>query len=201
MDNMENNNKKTVNKKKMVKVLSAIGFLAILFSGTYLITDYISNPNNRESYEDGGDKVVLNQNPQELGDGTIVVLKTKNIVDSENKLSELKSELGISGAVTKDSLSKALDSKGYKLDESTDKSLVFNREITNKLIPNKYYLGESQGMIAIFKTNDKSEAEMIHSENVPLNILPTLNQEEIRNFEKCYDTEDDALMWLSAYTS
>ncbi|MGL5085021.1 MAG: hypothetical protein ACRC68_04775, partial [Clostridium sp.] len=195
------NNEKKVNKKKMVKVLSAIGFLAILFSGTYLITDYISNPNKNESVEDGSEKVVVNQNPQELDNSMVVVLKTKNIVDSENKLEDLKNQLGISGAVTKNSLAKALESKGYKLGDDSEEKLVFNRENKNKLIPNKYYLGELDGMITIFKTNDSGEPIKVHGEDSPVNILPAVNQEEIRNFERSYDTEDEALIWLSAYTS
>lgn len=201
-DNEFNNNeKKPVDKNKMVKVLSAIAFLAILFCGTYFITDYVNNLNERKVQEDGSEKVVLNQTPQALKDSTVVILKTKDNIDSEKKLSQLRVELGLTGDITKESLARALQSKGYSLGEIKEDKLVFNRQSEHVLIPNKFYLGEKDGVLAIFKTNETGEPKDIYVDKAPINILPEVNQQSLRNFEKYYDTEEEAHMRLTAYTS
>lgn len=112
MDNMENENKendnklnnnenKIIDRKRMAKVLSAIAFLAILFCGSYFITDYFNDPSNRKvEEEDGSEKLVLNQTPQALKDETVIVLKTKDKVDSEKTLKQLKIELSLSAFIS-----------------------------------------------------------------------------------------------------
>lgn len=208
MDNMENRNdefnnneKKTVDRNKMAKVLSAIAFLAILFCGTYFITDYVNNSNRKIIEDEGGEKVVLNQTPQALKDDTIVTLKTKEKLDSEKKLLELKVELQLTGSVTKESLEKALASKGYKIDKIEEEKLVFKRQSEHVLIPNKFYLGEKDGKLAVFKTNEDGEPMDIYIDKAPINILPEGTQQSLKNFEKYYDTEEEAHMKLTAYTS
>ena len=200
-NNNNNNEKKPVDKNRMAKVLSAIAFLAILFCGTYFITDYFNNPSKISGEDDESGKVVLNQTPQALKDDTIVILKTKDNIDSEKKISELKVELGLTGEVTKESLAKALKSKGYSGGEINEDKLVFNRQSEHVLIPNKFYLGEKDGMLAIFKTDENGEPKDIYVGEAPINILPEVNQQSLRNFEKCYDTEEEAHMRLTAYTS
>lgn len=212
MDNMENenmendngfnnNDNKIIDKKKMARVLSSIAFLAILFCGAYFITDYFNNIDRRVDIEDGSEKVVLNQTPQALKDDTIIVLKTKDNLDSEKTLSQLKVELSLTGDVTKESLEKALKSDGYTIGEIKEDKLVFNRESKHVLLPNKFYLGEKDGMLAIYKTNDTGEPKDIYVDKAPINILPEVNQESLKNFEKYYDTEEEAHMMLTAYTS
>lgn len=208
MDNMENKNdefnnneKKPVDRNKMAKVLSAIAFLAILFCGVYFITDYVNSPNGKVVEDEGGDKFVLSQTPQALKDDIIVTLKTKEKLDSEKKLSELKVELQLTGSVTKESLEKALLSKGYKIYEIAEEKLVFKRQSEHVLIPNKFYLGEKDGKLAVFKTNEDGEAKDIYVDKAPINILPEGTQQSLKNFEKYYDTEEEAHMKLTAYTS
>lgn len=208
MDNMENKNnefnnneKKPIDKNKMAKVLSAIVFLGILFCATYFVTDYLNSLNRRNIADNESEKVVLNQTPNILKDDMIITLKTKNNIDSEKKVSELKVELGLTGEVTKESLSKALESKGYSISGVNQDKLVFNRESEHNLIPNKFYLGEKDGMLAVFKTSETGEPEPIYIDKAPINILPEVNQESLRSFEKYYDTEEEALMRLTAYTS
>lgn len=208
MDNMENRNdefnnneKKPVDRNKMAKVLSAITFLAILFCGTYFITDYVNNSNGKVVEDDGEEKVVLNQTPQALKDDTVVTLKTKEKLDSEKKLLELKVELQLTGSVTKESLEKALASKGYKIDKIEEEKLVFKRQSEHVLIPNKFYLGEKDGNLAVFETNKDGEPKDIYVDKAPMNILPEATQQSLRNFEKYYDTEDEARINLTAYTS
>lgn len=200
-NNNNNNEKKPVDKNRMAKVLSAIAFLAILFCGTYFITDYFNSPSKISPEDDESGKVVLNQTPQALKDDTIIILKTKDNIDSEKKISELKVELGLTGEVTKESLAKALKSKGYSGGEINEDKLVFNRQSKHVLIPNKFYLGEKDGMLAIFKTDENGEPNDIYVGEAPINILPEVNQQSLRNFEKCYDTEEEAHMRLTAYTS
>ena len=195
-----NNDKKPVDKRKMAKVLSSITFLALLFCGTYFITDYLNNL-SKINDENGGEQIVVNQNIQVIKDDTIIMLKTKENIDSEKKMSELKIELGLTGDVTKDSLENALKSKGYSLGEIKDNSLVFNRQSEYVLVGNKFYLGEKEGKLAIYKANDSGEPTEISVHKTPINILPEENQEALKNFEKYYDTEEEAHMRLTAYTS
>lgn len=213
MDNMENENKendnklnnnenKIIDRKRMAKVLSAIAFLAILFCGSYFITDYFNDPSNRKvEEEDGSEKLVLNQTPQALKDETVIVLKTKDKVDSEKTLKQLKIELSLSGDVTKESLEKALESEGYSIGEIKADKLVFNRGSEHVLLPNKFYLGEKDGMLAIYKTSETGEPKEIYIDKAPINILPEMSQESLKNFEKYYETEEEAHMMLTAYTS
>lgn len=207
---ISNNKNKLIEKREMVKILLGIAFLAILFCGTYFITGYFNNPNinnpnitnsNELVIEDGGEKVVLNQTPQALEDNMVVVLKTKENIDSEKTVAQLKAELSLTGEVTKESLSKVLESEGYELGEIKSDKLVFNRESEHVLVPNKFYLGEKDGMLAIYKTSENGEPKDIYVDKAPINILPEVNQESLKNFEKYYDTEEEAHMMLTAYTS
>lgn len=210
MDNMDNKNnndefmnseKKIINRMKRAKVLSAIAFLAILFCGTYFVTDYFNNKDSKIVAEGEEDKVVLNQTPNSLDDDTVIILKTKDIVDSEKKISELKTELKLKGDVTKETLTKALEPQGYKIGEIKEEQIVFNRQSEHVLLANKFYLGEKDGNLAIYKTNEVGEPKDIYTDATPINILPEKNQESLKNLEIYYDTEEEARMMLTAYTS
>lgn len=194
------NEKKVVDKNKMAKVLSAIAFLAILFCGTYFITDYIIISKDKKNQGEE-DSVVLNQNLQALEDDTVVVLKTKNIIDSEKKLSELKDDLELTGRVTKESLVKALENNLYKIDKIDGDKLVFNRNVEHILIPNKFYLGEKDGLLAIYETNKFGTAKDIYIDKTPIDALMEEQQEVLRTFKKYYDTEENARIQLTAYSS
>lgn len=196
-----NNEKKAVDKVKRAKLLSIIAFLAILFCSTYFITDYFNDPNKRKVEVEEEDKVVLNQTPQVLKDDTIIILKTKDNIDGEKKLLELKSELKLTGDVTKEILAKALEVQGYKLGEIKEDKIVFSRNSEHVLIANKFYIGEKDGNLAIFKTNEAGEPQSIYVDGTPINILPEKNQQSLKNFEVYYDSEEEAHMMLTAYTS
>lgn len=196
-----NNEKKAVDKVKRAKLLSIIAFLAILFCSTYFITDYFNDPNKRKVEVEEEDKVVLNQTPQVLKDDTIIILKTKDNIDGEKKLLELKSELKLTGDVTKEILAKALEAQGYKLGEIKEDKIVFSRNSEHVLIANKFYIGEKDGNLAIFKTNEAGEPQSIYVDGTPINILPEKNQQSLKNFEVYYDSEEEAHMMLTAYTS
>lgn len=204
MDNefneVNDNEEKLVDKKKMAKVLSTTAFLAILFCGIYFITDYIKTAKeNTIGNED--EQLVLNQGFQVLKDETIIVLKTKNVIDSEKNISELKEILELTGDVTKESLEKALGSNGYKIGEIDGKKIVFNRQSEQILIPNKFYLGEKYGMLAIYETNELGTPKDIYIDKTPIDVLMEEQQETLKTFKKYYDTEEEARIQLTSYSS
>lgn len=210
MDNLENKDtkNKNLNKKQKASLLvSFVTLLAITFCASYYITNYITNANSKNNNVENENTNVYAENNY-LSDDIFVSLNTKDNVDMIDTLLKLKEKLGFKEKLTLEELSNELSKKGYKLSEKNEEKLVYTREKANSensLEANKYYLGEENGYISIFKTDDSGniiESEKkVYSDSKPLGNLPEIDQSYIKENKFSFDNKEDALQKLSEMIS
>lgn len=189
------------NKKKLF--ISMTIALAIIFSITYYLSDkYITNKNaeNNTATASG-----IN-NSNELSDNTKIYLYAGDKKEKESTLADLKKELNIDGNLSQAELSKALKEKGYALEIESDGEMTYKRDIAKSVKPNKYYIGEKDGVLAIFKTDNDGtllieSSEDVYSNNKKVDNLRDIDKNKIRNFELEYDSKEDAEESLSEFLS
>ena len=86
--------------------------------------------------------------------------------------------------------------------------LVYTRDAainTSKFKSDKYYLGEENGFISLFKTDSNGniiESEKkVYSDSKPLSNLPEIDQNYIKEHKFSFDTKEEALQKLSEMIS
>lgn len=214
MDNLNNNSnlkstKKNINKKqKAAMLVSFISLLAICFCLSYFITDYITDPNRDITNAEAQNETVYGENNKYLDDNIYVMLKTNDNIDMAENLINLKSKLDLSENITKEDLSEELSTQGYVLSEWDNNKLVYTRDAainTSKFKSDKYYLGEENGFISLFKTDSNGniiESEKkVYSDSKPLSNLPEIDQNYIKEHKFSFDTKEEALQKLSEMIS
>ncbi|MDB1946671.1 hypothetical protein PMY35_02470 [Clostridium tertium] len=214
MDNLNNNSnlkstKKNINKKqKAAMLVSFISLLAICFCLSYFITDYITDPNRDITNAEAQNETVYSENNKYLDNNIYVMLKTNDNIDMAENLINLKSKLDLSENITKEDLSEELSTQGYVLSEWDNNKLVYTRDATvntSKFKSDKYYLGEENGFISLFKTDSNGniiESEKkVYSDSKPLSNLPEIDQNYIKEHKFSFDTKEEALQKLSEMIS
>ena len=214
MDNLNNNSnlkstKKNINKKqKAAMLVSFISLLAICFCLSYFITDYITDPNRDITNAEAQNETVYSENNKYLDNNIYVMLKTNDNIDMAENLINLKSKLDLSENITKEDLSEELSTQGYVLSEWDNNKLVYTRDAavnTSKFKSDKYYLGEENGFISLFKTDSNGniiESEKkVYSDSKPLSNLPEIDQNYIKKHKFSFDTKEEALQKLSEMIS
>lgn len=189
------------NKKKLF--ISMVVTLALIFSITYYLTDkYITNKNAKNNTVITSE---INKN-DELDDNTKIYLFAGEKKEEELTLAELKKQLNIDKNLTVAELSKALKDKGYVLEIDSNGEMTYKRDASKSVKPNKYYIGEKDGFLAIYKTDNDGTLSIENSEDVYSNSkkvdsLSEIDKNKIRNFELEYDSKDDAEEDLSEFLS
>ena len=214
MDSLNNNSnlkstKKNINKKqKAAMLVSFISLLAICFCLSYFITDYITDPNRDITNAEAQNETVYSENNKYLDDNIYVMLKTNDNIDMAENLINLKSKLDLSENITKEDLSEELSTQGYVLSEWDNNKLVYTRDAavnTSKFKSDKYYLGEENGFISLFKTDSNGniiESEKkVYSDSKPLSNLPEIDQNYIKEHKFSFDTKEEAPQKLSEMIS
>lgn len=212
MDNLNKENSKSprrnYNKKQKAAILvSVVSLLAICFCISYFITDYFTNP-NKGSNNSFLNETVYSENAKYLNDNIYITLKTGDNIDMSETLLSLKDTLTLNENLTKDELSQELSKQGYILSEWDSNKLVYKRDNiinANKLEPNKYYLGEENGYISLFKTDENGKViesqKKVYSDSKPISNLPEIDQSYIKENKFSFDKREEALQKLSEMIS
>ncbi|MBE6054085.1 MAG: hypothetical protein E7212_09275 [Clostridium sartagoforme] len=210
MDNLNNNNssKKNLNKKqKFTIVASILTLLVISFFTSYFITNYLTDPNRKnEDINTQNENVFSNNNY--LDNTMFITLKTNEDIDMVDTLLNIKEKLDLKENLTEEDLSKELSKEGYKLSEKNEQKLTYSRDKevkSDKFEANKYYLGEENGYISIFKTDENGnivESEKkVYTDSKPISNLPETDQNYIKEHKFSFDSREDALQKLSEMIS
>ncbi|OPJ59469.1 hypothetical protein [Clostridium chromiireducens] len=190
-----------VNKKKLFIGMTMV--LALIFFITYYLSDkYITNKNARNNAVTASE---INKN-NELSDNTKIYLFSGETKEKELTLAELKKELNINKNLSAAELSKALKEKGYVLEIQANGEMTYKKDLSKVVKPNKYYIGEKDGYLAIYKTDNDGtllieKKEDVYSDNKKVDNLRELDKDKIKNFELEFDTKDDAEESLSEFLS
>lgn len=190
-----------MNKKRMFVVMTVL--LAIIFSLTYYFCDkYITKP----IVEKENATVVNNDSSNDLSDETKVCLYSGDVKEDELSLGDLKKQLNIGDDLTETELSKALKDKGYVLVLTSEKELTFKRDPSQTVKPNKYYIGEKDGYLAIYKTDENGtllieNSDDVYNDRKTMDSLTPADITKIKNFKYEYDTKEEAEENLSEFLS
>lgn len=193
-----------MNKKKKILISMTIA-LALIFSITYYLSDrYITNTNTITNQ--GNEATQASNDKSALDDSVKVSLFAGDKKENELTIADLKKELNITGDVTQAELVDALKNKGYTLDLASNGEVVFKRDPSKALDANKYYIGEKDGYLAIYKTDTNGTPsiesnEDVYSDNKTVDSLREGDKTKIRNFELEYNSKDDAEESLSEFLS
>lgn len=210
MDNFRNDEeskKKLLKKQRAAFLVSLITLLSISFCASYFITDYITNPNRKNANIDEENENVYADNKY-LSDNIFITLKTQDNVDTIDKLANIIKKFNLKEKITEEELSNELSKKGYALSEKNEQKLTYIREKevnSSKFEANKYYLGEEDGYISIFKTdadgNIIESEKKVYKDSKPITNLPETDQNYIKENKFSFDSKDDALQKLSEMIS
>ncbi|WP_321994864.1 hypothetical protein [Clostridium butyricum] len=190
-----------MNKKRMFVVMTVL--LAIIFSLTHYFCDkYITKP----IVEKENATVVNNDSSNDLSDETKVCLYSGDVKEDELSLGDLKKQLNIGDDLTETELSKALKDKGYVLVLTSEKELTFKRDPSQTVKPNKYYIGEKDGYLAIYKTDENGtllieNSDDVYNDRKTIDSLTPADITKIKNFKYEYDTKEEAEENLSEFLS
>lgn len=190
-----------MNKKRMFVVMTVL--LAIIFSLTYYFCDkYITKP----IVEKENATVVNNDSSNDLSDETKVCLYSGDVKEDELSLGDLKKQLNIGDDLTETELSKALKDKGYVLVLTSEKELTFKRDPSQTVKPNKYYIGEKDGYLALYKTDENGtllieNSDDVYNDRKTIDSLTPADITKIKNFKYEYDTKEEAEENLSEFLS
>lgn len=190
-----------MNKKKLFISMTII--LALIFSITYYLSDkYITNKNAKNNVAIASD---INKNSG-LSDSTKIYLFAGEKKEKESTIADLKKELNIDGNLTQSELSKALKDKGYALEVESSGEMTYKRDISKSVKPDKYYIGEKDGFLAIYKTDNDGillieNSEDVYSNNKKVDNLRESDKNKIKNFEFEYNSKEDAEESLSEFLS
>lgn len=205
--NKESTKRNLVTKQRFAFLLSLATLLTISFCASYFITDYLTNPTRKSSKVDDENKNVYADNKY-LSDDLFITLKTKDEVDIIDTLSNIITKYNLKEKLTEEELSNELSKNGYNLSEKNEQKLTFTREKevnSTNLSPNKYYLGEENGYISVFKTDSKGEIieseKKVYSDSKPISNLPETDQNYIKENKFSFDSKDEALQKLSEMIS
>lgn len=213
MDNKDMNfhNDKDSKRNKIKRATSALWIVAlfvIVICASYLITDRLTNPKYKEdnAVVNEEEKVVYN-NTNSLEDEMTIRLMNDGKLESEESVAEFKSNNGITTDISEQFLVDFYSTDGYEISVLDNTAMVFSKASESiTLEPNKYYIGEKDGYLAIYKTDEKGRAfiedeQDIFKNSMPLKSIHPSVQDEIKGFKHVYDTKEEAKIGISEYAS
>ena len=135
----------------------------------------------------------------------IVVLMNQGVVEKEQSISEFKKENSISSEINQQFIVNFFEANGYNLEELQDERVVFSKDgTTNVLQPNKYYIGDKDGYIAIYKSDVNGIPVIENEDDITqreVSLLMEIDQNMIRNYEMVFDTKEECEEALSNFIS
>ncbi|SHI34038.1 hypothetical protein SAMN02745163_00044 [Clostridium cavendishii DSM 21758] len=197
-----------MNKKRAYLIFLVFSLVGIIFLMSYTVSlKYLGKQKVDPKVENS--KPVYNSNANTVNDKVNIVLKTKTkdgkfAIDKTLSYEELKKEVSNDDPKKQD----IIDFYGklnYKIESFDENNIVLIRDSIKVLKSNAYYLGEKDGFIAIYKTNDKGEATVENAESdisvKKVDSLKDVDKQKIINFQKEFKTKEEAEEALSGYTS
>lgn len=190
-------------KYEKLKPVIAIVSCIIVFAGFYLGA-YYYNLNRIEATSKSVEDVKVKESG--LTDDVLVNFTRKNEQGIDEvyykiTIGELKKTLKVE-KIEEEELVKILAGKGYEKDSSKENSLSFSKAEGSGLTPNKYYIGDKDGQIAIYKTDENGKAFIEKPEDISFlrtNDYPEPDIERIKNFEREFDTKEECEEALDSY--
>ena len=190
-----------VNKRKLFVFITIS--LALIFTLTYCIADIYMMKKKAEKEN----TAVTTQNIEKnIADDMKICLMSGDNTDEELSLKDLREKYNLDSALTINKICSALKEIGYELEDAGESELTFKREASKSVNPNKYYIGEKEGYLAIYKSDDNGNLFIekdsdVYKDHKKVEMLPEDDKTKISNFDLEYDTKEDAEEDLSEFLS
>ena len=190
-----------VNKRKLFIFITIS--LALIFTLTYCIADIYMMKKKAEKEN----TAVATQNTEKnIADDMKICLMSGDNTDEELSLKDLREKYNLDSALTINKLCSALKEIGYELEDAGESELTFKREASKSVNPNKYYIGEKEGYLAIYKSDDNGNLFIekdsdVYKDHKKVEMLPEDDKIKISSFELEYDTKENAEEDLSEFLS
>ena len=190
-----------VNKRKLFIFITIS--LALIFTLTYCIADIYMMKKKAEKEN----TAVATQNTEKnIADDMKICLMSGDNIDEELSLKDLREKYNLDSALTINKICSALKEIGYELEDAGESELTFKREASKSVNPNKYYIGEKEGYLAIYKSDDNGNLFIekdsdVYRDHKKVEMLPEDDKIKISSFELEYDTKEDAEEDLSEFLS
>ena len=182
------------NRKYILSI--AIVFTCLFTMSFYAFDKYLYN--RKEKIEEEHQQTLARESKKNLDNSMIVILYKNDIKEQETTLKELKKNLGVNDDLSEDELTNILSEKGYDLDGIYDKEIIYRREIKDSIEANMYYLGECDGCIAIYTSDEQQNLTITDPQNDIFRVgkkfkdLTKNDQEIIKNRELKFKSKDEA---------
>lgn len=192
-------------KRNKIKLsVLIITALITLFWSTYCVSSILYS-----GIDDDYKNEAVNNNIEEgiyLDDNITINLYPKNSEKDEVKtLKEVKEEYNMSGKVSEEELTVVLKKNGYELDNevNVDNELTYKQ----KLLPNKYYIKEYNGYLAIYKCDDEcnltieDEDSDVYTEAIKYNQFSDTDKKYFEENNAEYATKEEAENYITQFIS
>ena len=188
--------------KKNIALLS-IALGALFFAVSYTVSYFY----NREKIHEANAEIENEKQSIVLKDSYKIVL-TKRTVDDEiiveNNLDvkTIKKELDVR-ELNVEQVVELYKQKGYSVSSTDDYQMIFERAV-GTLEPNKYYIGDKDGYIAIYKSDVNGIPVIENEDDITqreVSLLMEIDQNMIRNYEMVFDTKEECEEALSNFIS
>lgn len=181
-------------KRRIKYIVLGISILFTIFYTSYLATT-IQKLSSEKKQESLANEI---ENKKVLENGSLISLYKGDILEKQEKLKNIKKDFNLSDQLTKEDLNSALETFGYSLQQNSGNEYVYKREINDSVEPNKYYIREYEGCLAIFKSDNSGKLTIedqendIYKDSIKFDDLPEGDKELIKNMQLVYDTKEDA---------
>lgn len=171
--------------KKIYFIIFIFAIIGLFFTTYYLVSDSIKNRDLNNQSANAAEETVASKGERALKEELKVSFYTGETRDKITTVSELLKEMNVGKYLTEEVLSKSVLTNGYKLVDKSDDMFVYKREKEDTLKPNTYYIGESDGYLAIYKTDDKGtiKKEKVYSEDTPIDMLRDIDINKLKSYK------------------
>lgn len=174
-----------VNNKKKIITISAFLIVGLFFSTYYIVNKKIEQRDlkylNTLAEETNASKA-----NEILKNDLKVDFYTENTKDKVTTIKALIDEYKIDkNNVTENELAKAVSKDGYKLSSRSSEGIIFKRDSKDSLEKNTYYIGEKDGYLAIYKTDDKGNLNIhkVYSDDISIDNFMEVDANKIKNYK------------------
>lgn len=170
-------------RRKKYFIFSIIAIIGLFFTSYYFVSKNIKSRNLNNSTM--GKEMIHNNSGMELRDDLKISFYTDTNRDKTVTISTLMNEYNLEKNLTEEVLSKAVSKNGYKLVNKSNDTFVYKRTKEESLKANTYYIGESDGFLAIYKTDDKGKlkTEKVYSDDITIDMLRESDINKLKNFK------------------
>ena len=173
-------------KKKRFIIVASLLLCVSIFLLTYLITYNLNKLNSNVNFVDKNNYEIMSKNnTREL------VIVNENSEGEFLEKNRIKLELSDINKIFTDMYPLG----GYEIIDFNDKSIILKEVDDKKFDPNMYYIGEKDGYITVFKSDEDGnlfiEDESLDISSKKVESLPIADRELVVNYElKSHERED-----------